>query len=305
MKRGRTDAVQGVSVDDEPKITKRVPATATRTDAVMKRGVDHDSVTASAAAAKVGDAPADSPIRILVIGRTADGKSTIMREVARDGEEIPVKVWSTRNPDGTITKGTGPNVTTKGLSEYAGKDMINGRSVKWIDTPGIRDGDVGLVELQALLQEQFDSQSIDLLVVTHNLTEVNLGLERQIAMQMMNRGLTKEAWKNVIITGTHRDIARDENIREFEDSVLKTIFDAAGVEPQFCYTGAVEMGKNPATCENNMDVRRLDVSELLVKIGQMCKREDHAPMPAGKAFQLTREEFRSIIHELTGVDSAT
>jgi HEAT repeat protein len=35
MKRGHTDANQGVSLGDEPKITKRVPATATRADAII------------------------------------------------------------------------------------------------------------------------------------------------------------------------------------------------------------------------------------------------------------------------------
>ena len=131
---------------------------------------------------------AKAPILIVVIGRTADGKSTLMREVVQpdeNGEEIPVKVWRIVHPDGTVTEGTGPHGTTKELNRYTGKEKINGRDVIWIDTPGIGDGDVGTAQLTGLLQDQFDAESIDFLVVTHKLKDANLGTSRQIAQKMM------------------------------------------------------------------------------------------------------------------------
>ena len=225
---------------------------------------------------------AELPLLILVIGRTADGKSSILREVAHpdeNGEEIAVKGWPITNPTVTVPEGTWPNGTTKELNQYSGKEKINGRDVLWIDTPGIGDGDVGVAELLALLQEQFDSHSIDLLVVTHKLTKANLCTSRQIAMRMMDLGLVKDAWKNVIIVGTHRDTVRRGNIIEFEGSVVPNIFqDAGGVEPQFCYTRAFGMGRNADTGNKNKDVRRLDVSELLQTVRKMCDRGDHVPI---------------------------
>ena len=238
------------------------------------------AVSASAAVDSTSRA-AELPILILVIGRTADGKSSIMREVAQPdehGEEIAVKGWPISNRNGTVPQGTWPSGTTKELNQYSGKEQINGRDVLWIDTPGVGDGDVGVAELLALLQEQFDSHSIDLLVVTHKLTEANPCTSRQIAMRMMDRGLVKDAWKNVIIVGTHRDTARRGNIIEFEGSVIPNIFQEAGIEPQFCYTRALEMGSNADTGNKNKDVRRLDVSELLQTVKKMCDRDDHVPI---------------------------
>ena len=227
------------------------------------------------------------PIVIVVIGRTADGKSTLLKSVVKNPEDVKVKVWRHRNADGTINEGTGHDGTTREVEYYEGTDKINGRDVIWYDTPGIGDGHVGPIQLMEFLHERFEADSIDFLVVTHKLKEANLGTSRRIAQAMLDKGLVKEvsvrsaasallthtalcshplalvvwracasqAWKNVIVDGTHHDLAEEEEILEFE-AIVSGIF-PNGIEQNFCYTRATEMGRNPQGGKNK-DVRTLD-----------------------------------------------
>ena len=144
-------------------------------------------------------------IVVVVIGRTADGKSTLMRGVVKNPQDVAVKIWRHRNPDGSINEGTGQDGTTREIDRYEGEEKINGREVIWYDTPGIGDGNVGTVQLLALLQEAFEANSIDFLVVTHKVTEANKGNDRRIAQAIMDKGLLKEvciriAWSPVLRT---------------------------------------------------------------------------------------------------------
>ena len=75
------------------------------------------------------------------------------------GEKIAVKQWATKNPDGSINKGTGNGGTTKEINRYPGAEKINDREVIWYDTPGIGDMDIQPAQLIALLEDVRDPEA--------------------------------------------------------------------------------------------------------------------------------------------------
>ena len=147
---------------------------------------------------------------LLVVGKCGDGKTTLVNAL-RDPQV------GTAGKTGKVARGV-----TKDLTLYSGKP-VSGLQTVILDSPGVGDKDITPMQLVSLIEAAFMSQQvtanggIDRVIVTTKITDGWMRLGAQVVKTLVDKGFIggSEKWGNVILTGTHKDKAEDDDIACF------------------------------------------------------------------------------------------
>ena len=160
---------------------------------------------------------------MLIIGSCGDGKTTLMNAL-RDPEIEEGKT-------GKKARGV-----TKQIGIYPANHDLFQSDVALLDTPGVGDKDIKPMELVAQLEALLTSgnfpEGIDGVVATAQIRSGRVDIGAQIVQQLVEKGFVtggdKAAkWSNVILAGTMKDRADEDEIECFESEVVGEFFENA------------------------------------------------------------------------------
>ena len=174
------------------------------------------------------------PIRLLIVGATGDGKSTLINAL--------------RDPDLSheAKAGLGTEGITKDIRLYHGKP-INGRNIELLDSPGVGDEDITPIKLITLLEYALEGLKVDGVIVTNKVTEGRVTPAARIVKELVAHGFAggtgedEAAWQNIILVGTKSDQAPKELRQFFIEKVTKKFF-PEGISGKFAITSVSPSG---------------------------------------------------------------
>lgn len=252
-----------------------------------------------------GDDPAEKDIKVLVVGQTADGKSTLLESLldpvyyALYPDEKPTKL------DMGSSEATG---TTDEITGYKGM-KIPGTSyrLRIYDTPGVGTEQCPIEDIMAMIRAEFEAGTqFQCILVTAPSTTTTPGSGARIVKMLLDEGfcgLEADAWNHVILVGTKADRANAAEKKRFLDAIVPQFFNGApeGCEHKSCFTAATTTDQDGNALDQHGNVA-VDTKELLNAISELPDLESFFFVNHGLTPQLLEKVCRKIMGK--GVEDA-
>lgn len=175
---------------------------------------------------------------ILVVGRTGEGKSTLINSIIELNKQI-AKEEAGRNP------------CTKSLESYIYTDLIPDITITLVDTPGLQDTHRKEQTHIQLIKEQ--CSQVNLILYCMKMTDQRMVNDDQIAMQKFHQAFGPKFWDRVVFVLTNSNK---------EDCELSDDRDKIVVEPPFKDLKAWEALK-VSRFEGRFKKRKKDLRDFL------------------------------------------
>jgi len=160
----------------------------------------------------------DDALKVLVLGGAGNGKSSLILNNLSANEPNKPNVGD--DCDGI----------TKRIDIYKGRPLRSGKSVIWVDSPGLGDADCKPAAVIAAYEMAFNPEllkGIDAVVATVNL---GAGARRDLAVQLAEIIIRKgfDSTRNVILCGTRSDLAKASVKDSFGNKLKRQFFENCG-----------------------------------------------------------------------------